>query len=108
MQVPIEQTYQYEAISAKVEELAAGGASVNCIAATLGKSWDQVKNALAFAKTGRPAGTRKRLREAKIKGHSRVAIDASEVVRLRDEQYLSFRKNRQQVACIRGSSGACL
>jgi DNA invertase Pin-like site-specific DNA recombinase len=90
VEVAIDQTPKYEAISGKAAELAEKGASVNTIASFLGATWPTVAQALEFARTGRrpktkPAGKRTRKGQPRWK-----QIDPAEVVRLRHESQLSF------------------
>jgi DNA invertase Pin-like site-specific DNA recombinase len=92
VEVPIEHTPKYERIAPKVAELAARGASISAIAAAKCETWETIKQSLDFIKTGRrpkwrPSGTNTG------KGHARrKQIVAAEVVRLRDEEGLTFTK----------------
>ncbi len=103
VETPIAHTPKYEVISRRVADLAAQGASVNTIAAALGETWVTVNQALDFARTGhrrklKPGGKRTG------RGHSgRKPIDVAEVVRLRDEQRLSFKKMAQRFGVSEGT-----
>jgi hypothetical protein len=97
VEVVLDHVPKYEALSGKVAELAAKGASINTIAAALGQTWPTVDQALEFAKTGRRPKTRpagKRIGEGQSR---RPKIDVAEVVRLRDEQRRSFKKIAQRL-----------
>ncbi len=103
VEIPIDHTPRYEAIARQVADLAARGASVNTIAAALGETWPTVNQALEFARTGhrpkmKPGGKRTG------RGHAgRKQIDVAEVVRLRDEQQLSFTKIAQRLGISEGT-----
>jgi hypothetical protein len=96
-EVAIDQTPKYEAISPRAAELAAGGASVNTIASALNTTWPTVAQALEFARTRRrpkPKSAGKRTGKGRPRWKQ---IDPAEVVRLRDEGQLSFRKIGQRL-----------
>jgi predicted DNA-binding protein (UPF0251 family) len=103
-EVRIDHTPKYEAIAGKVAELATRGASVNTIAGALGERWQTVVQALEFARTGnRPKSkpARKKRGEGRIR---RKKIDVAEVIRLRDERRMSFKKIAQRLGVSEGTA----
>jgi DNA invertase Pin-like site-specific DNA recombinase len=90
--VPIEVTPKYVEMSSKVAELAAKGGSITTIAGALGLALPTAIQALTFAKTGLPAKAKPRGKPTGRGHQERKLVDAAEVVRLVEEQRLSFRQ----------------
>jgi hypothetical protein len=91
--VGIDHTPKYEQISRRVAELAAKGASVNTIAAALGQTWETVDQALRFTTTGqRPVTKPPGKRTGTRTGLPKYVSLSPEVVRLRDEKQMAFKK----------------
>lgn len=89
----IDPTPKYEKISGRVAELTAKGCGINTICNIMRESWETVKQAQYFAKTGRRPTLRSRKSGRRGKGGiPRKQIDVAEVVQMRDVMGYSFRK----------------
>ncbi|OAI50236.1 hypothetical protein AYO44_17970 [Planctomycetaceae bacterium SCGC AG-212-F19] len=93
MTVAIEHTPKYEQIADQVLRMKDKGASIVTIAHTLGQTEETVRQAFAFARTGqRPIQKQHGKRRGVRQGPPKYVTLAPEVVRLREEQGLPFKR----------------
>lgn len=85
---------KYERLAPKVKKLDAKRASIDTIARSLGTSWEVAREARDFARTGKRPTRKSKAGRKKGKGkpNKKYADLAEEVVRLREQQRLSFGK----------------
>jgi DNA invertase Pin-like site-specific DNA recombinase len=91
-EILIEHTPKYERIAEDVKELIHTGASIHTVAAVMRQTWKTVRQAFDFAETGKrpktkPPGRRTGRRSS---GQPKYVAVAADVVRLRNEELLSF------------------
>ena len=103
VEVVIESTPTYERIAQKVAMLAAKGTSIETIARAEDVNWQTVQDALDFASTGRrPEPEPARKRKPKQSG-PRKPVDVAEIVRLRDQENLSFNRIAERLGVCEGT-----
>ena len=80
------------------------GASNETIAHALGTTWETVRDALRFADTGETAKPKPQSKRTMKRGPNKGRLIADEVVRLRDEEKLSFPKIAKRLRVSVGTS----
>lgn len=90
--VTIDHVPNYEDLATKALELASKGASTSTIAGVLGTDWATADQAIQFAKSGQRPKSKPAGRKHRCDRRGKYKLDATEIVRLRDEEKWAFRK----------------
>lgn len=103
-EVVVESIPRYEQLASKFKQLRDNGASIQALAAAHGMSWEYAKQILEFADTGkRPTWGSSQGRGSGLDKPTKYPEIANEVVRLRDEEKMSFVRIAAQLGVSDGT-----